>query len=225
MQPTIPNPTPPLQPPVGGEALANKPEQSLGPLKDRQGWRGFLSTFAIIIIAPLIALLLTAFVFQSYEVSGPSMETTLNDHDRLIVLKIPRTLARITGHSYIPHRGDIIVFVKHNLYEFGINQDKQLIKRVIGLPGDRVVVNNGVITIYNSQHPNGFDPDLNSIYSSAIQTTPGNVDITVPPNQLFVCGDNRTNSLDSRNFGTISANDIVGKLEVRVLPLSTARSF
>src|SRR4051812_22701390 len=78
-------------------------------------WRDILSTLLILVAAPLIALLLTAFVFQSYEVDGQSMETTLHDHDRLIVLKVPRTVSRLTNHPYIPHRGDVIIFVKHNL--------------------------------------------------------------------------------------------------------------
>src|SRR5579885_2352081 len=161
---------------------------------EREGIRSIVSTLAILIIAPLIALCLTAFVFQSYEVDGPSMETTLQNHDRLIVLKVPRTVAHITGHAYIPHRGDIIVFNKNDLYDFGGNQEKQLIKRVIGLPGDRVVVQDGILTIYNKDNPNGFQPDKIYPYGKVIVTTPGSMDITIPPGQIFVCGDNRVNS-------------------------------
>ncbi len=170
--------------------------------------------------------MLTAFVFQSYEVDGPSMETTLQNRDRLIVWKVPRTLARITNRAYIPHRDDVIVFVKHGLYEAGSEQEKQLIKRVIGLPGDRVVVQDGHIKVYNSEHPDGYNPDLDHDFSQNISSiTTGNVDMVVPEGQVFVCGDNRTNSLDSRSFGTISSKDIVGKLTIRIFPINNFKSF
>ncbi|HUP26457.1 MAG TPA: signal peptidase I [Candidatus Limnocylindrales bacterium] len=189
-------------------------------------WRGVVSTIAILIAAPVLALILTAFIFQSYEVDGPSMETTLQNRDRLIVWKTPRTVARLTNHAYVPHRGDIIVFIKRGLYEAGGSQEKQLIKRVIGLPGDRVTVQEGHITIYNKEHPEGFNPDINHDFSPNIASlTTGNIDMTVPADQVFVCGDNRTNSLDSRSFGTISADDIVGKLAIRIFPLNSFKSY
>lgn len=154
------------------------------------------------------------------------METTLQNHDRLIVLKVPRTIARITGHDYIPKRGDVIVFVKSGLQVYGDAQSqKQLIKRVIGLPGDRLVVKDGIITIYNTAHPQGYNPDTSNEWGKVIKTTTGDVDVTVQPGQLFVCGDNRLNSLDSRSFGPIPAHDIVGKLLVRVFPLNKAELF
>lgn len=154
------------------------------------------------------------------------METTLENHDRLIVLKVPRTVARITSHNYIPNRGDVIVFTKHNLREYGDTQsDKQLIKRVVGLPGDRVVVKDGTLTVYNTQNPNGFNPDQTMPYGSVIQTTPGSVDTVVKDGEVFVAGDNRTNSLDSRYFGAIPSKDIVGKLLFRVFPIDQAKLF
>lgn len=197
-------------------------------VKDRrEGFKSILSTILILLAAPLIALLLTAFVFQSYEVDGPSMETTLQNHDRLIVVKTARSLARLTGHDYIPHRGDIIIFIKRGLHDDAQGRDKQLIKRVIGLPGDHVVVSDGVLTIYNKDNPEGFQPDKTYSYGSVITTTPGDVDITVPQGQVFVCGDNRPNSLDSRSIvvGLVPAKDIVGKLSVRILPFSQAQKF
>ncbi len=192
---------------------------------DKEGWRSILSTIAVLLIAPLFALFLITFVFQSYLVDGPSMETTLQDKDRLIVWKVPRTWARITGHTFIPDRGDVIVFTEPSLQDFDQKSNKQLIKRVIALPGERVVVKDGVLTVFNSEHPEGFRPDDNPAYSSVIKTTPGELDITVPENHVFVAGDNRSNSLDSRAFGPISADNIVGKLTARFLPFSEARRF
>lgn len=189
------------------------------------GWRSVLSTILIIIAAPIIAILLTAFVFQSYEVDGPSMESTLRHQDRLIVWKVPRTWARITGNPYVPNRGDIVIFVKHNLAEGSQSQDKQLIKRVIGLPGEHIIIRDGTITIKNDEHPDGYNPDTDSEWTAKASYTIGNIDVVIPEGEVFLVGDNRGNSLDSRSFGTVPADDIVGKLAVRMLPLSKVKVF
>ncbi|PID31743.1 signal peptidase I [Candidatus Saccharibacteria bacterium] len=221
---------PPLQPqdqPVYGIPSLPEPIPEPEPPK-KEGWRGMVSTILILLAAPLVALFLTAFVFQSYEVDGPSMRTTLEDKDRLIVLKLPRTWASITGHDYIPKRGDVVIFVRHagsNALVTTSTGDKQLIKRVVGLPGEHVTVKNGVLTVYNQENPGGFQPDATMPYGEVIQNTPGDVDITVPEDQVYVVGDNRTNSSDSRFFGPVPASDIVGKLVLRVFPLNTAKLF
>jgi signal peptidase I len=188
-------------------------------------FKGIASTIAILLIAPILALTITAYVFQSYEVDGPSMQTTLANHDRLIIWKGARTWSRITGHEYLPNRGDVVVFIKKGLYENDGNKEKQLIKRVIALPGERVTINGGKVTVYNTAHPDGFIPDATLPYGGVINVTEGNIDITVPAGEIFVCGDNRANSLDSRYFGSVPAKDIVGKLVLRILPLGEAKKF
>ncbi len=189
------------------------------------GWKSALSTIAILLLAPAIALFLTAFVFQSYQVDGSSMETTLQNNDRLIAWKLPHTWSKITGHAYIPNRGDIVIFNAKNLQNFDQDPNKQLIKRVIGLPGDRVVVANGVLTVYNKQHPHGFRPDVTLPYGKVIGQTNVDVDMIVPAGNVFVCGDNRGNSYDSRYFGPVNTKDIIGKLVLRLLPLNKAERF
>lgn len=190
-------------------------------------WRDAASTIGILAAALLVALFIILFVFRSYQVDGPSMQNTLQNDDKLIIWKVPRTWSDITRHDYIPNRGDIIVFNEKGLSEFGQQDSKQLIKRVIGLPGERVVVNNGAITVYNKDHPDGFDPDTTLPYgnNNAIPYTSGHIDKKLGPHQLFVCGDNRPDSLDSRTFGPINANQIVGKLALRVIPISQAKAF
>jgi signal peptidase I len=187
--------------------------------------RETLSTLGIIGAAILVAVFIIMFVFRSYQVDGPSMQSTLQNADKLIIWKVPRTWSDITGHPYIPKRGDIVVFTETGLSEFGQQDKKQLIKRVIGLPGDRVVVKDGVITIYNKENPNGFQPDKTLPYGKNIPQTSGNIDLTLGPKQLFVCGDNRPDSLDSRSFGPINANQVVGQLVVRLFPLNKAKAF
>ncbi len=190
-------------------------------------WRDFFSTVLILVAALLVALFMITFVFRSYQVDGPSMETTLMNNDKLIIWKVPRTWAYITGHPYIPKRGDIIVFNESGLARFGQQNEKQLIKRVIGLPGDTVVVANGVYTIYDKKHPQGFDPDKTLPYfkNRTIPYTSGNLTVKLGPNQLFVSGDNRPDSLDSRDFGPINASQIVGQLVLRVYPINKVSTF
>jgi signal peptidase I len=187
--------------------------------------RSILATLAIVISALIVALAIAAYVFQSYQVDGPSMESTLMNSDRLIVYKLPRTWARITDHPYIPKRGDIIVFSDSGLGNYLPGPTKQLIKRVIGLPGDHLVISNGAITIYNKQHPKGFDPDKTLPYDENLPITTGSTNIIVPKNDVFVCGDNRVDSLDSRVFGPVPVKNIIGQLVLRVLPLDKIKDF
>lgn len=223
-QPISPKPAQPVAPqqPIPPAASPSEPPKRS---PRYQGMKDVLSIAGVLISALVLAFGLITFVFQSYQVDGPSMQTTLENNDRLVVWKVPRTWARITGHAYVPHRGDVIVFNEPGLADFGQSDSKQLIKRVIGLPGDHIVVKNGAITVYNNEHPKGFQPDKTMPYGKNIPTTSGNVDVTLGNNQIFVCGDNRPNSLDSRVFGPVDLNNVVGKLLIRVLPLSDAKIF
>jgi signal peptidase I len=153
------------------------------------------------------------------------METTLQNHDRLIVYKLPRTIARLTGRQYVPKRGEIVIFSRQEDFGTGTTQSRQLIKRVIALPGERVVVKDGIITVYNQDNPEGFEPDTLASYGKVITTTAGDVDITVPDDSIYVCGDNRPQSLDSRSFGPVPLNTVVGKLSLRVYPFGSSQKF
>lgn len=202
------------------------PEPTPEPPK-KDTWRTALSTIGILVTAFFVAFLIMFFVFRSYQVEGPSMNPTLHNDDRLIIWKFPRTWARITGDTYIPNRGDVIVFAERGLTTPD-GDTKQLIKRVIGLPGDRVVVKDGEVRVYNNANPDGFEPDTSMDYGKGLTlgTNPEEeVDETVGNNEVFVMGDNRDNSLDSRTFGPINADDIVGKLVLRMFPVDKAERF
>lgn len=189
--------------------------------------REILSFVGIIGLALLFAFLITSFVFRSYEVDGPSMEPTLQNGDKLIVWKVPRTWADITGHQYVPKRGDVIVFNESNLSACGQTSSKQLIKRVIGLPGNKVVIKSGVVSIYDKRHPHGFQPDNELPYNKThfIQPSTPNETVQLNSHQLFVMGDNRPVSCDSRRFGPINTSQVIGQLVMRILPLSKAKIF
>lgn len=229
-----PEPTPAQQPVnVEPKVLSTMPTPSpITPAPKHEdkhsNLRSTLTSIFILLMAPAIALVLTLYVFQSYQVDGQSMETTLQNNDRLIVWKAARTMAQITNKQYIPNRGDVIIFNEPGLGGLEDNNgNKQLVKRVIGLPGDKVVVKDGTITVYNDEHPDGFKPDSTLAYgnNNHIPETDGEMSYTLAANQLFVCGDNRPNSLDSRVFGPITTDQVVGKLIVRILPLSKAQIF
>jgi len=203
---------------------STEPELPQEDKKSGAGIKNIISTIALFLAAPLLALVLILFVIQSYEVDGPSMQETLHNKDLLIVSKVPRTMSRITGHPYIPPRWEVIIFSRDELAGAG-ETTRQLVKRVIGLPGEKVTVQDGVVTVYNAEHPEGFNPDKDKEYYKSNTDTPGNVDVTVPDGEVFVMGDNRHNSLDSRYFGPVQSDEIVGKLGVRIFPLNKARTF
>ena len=209
------------------DTIPHEPDPGHGHHKNRhaskppkEGWRSIVSTILILLAAPFIAVILTAFVFQSYEVEGPSMESTLQNGDRLIVWKLGKTWDRLTRQTYVPKRGDIVIFHRPANAGVATEGDKQLIKRVVALPGERVLVRNNVLTVFNDEHPDGFQPDTAGGYELDSEITAGEVDTIVPEGHIFVCGDNRNNSLDSRNFGSVPTSLVVGNLSLRLYPFN-----
>jgi signal peptidase I len=184
---------------------------------------------AVFIAAVIIGTaIINAFVFRSYHVVGPSMETTMYTGDRLIVDRLPVTWANLMGKSYVPDRGAIIVF-KNPHFTRGI-EDEYVVKRVIGLPGERVTIKDGHYVVYNDDNPDGFNPDEFNKGEPGSPTS-GSADVVVPEGQIFVSGDHRQGnySYDSRNgangMGTIPLYDVVGPVSWRIFPFNKIRSF
>lgn len=188
-----------------------------------------LINFGVLVIAVLIGtLLLNTYVFRSFSVSGHSMDNTLSDGDRLIINRIPVTIAQIHNKNYLPNRGQIIVFT-NPVYTPG-SADRYIVKRVIAFPGERVVVKDGVLTVYNNDHPDGFQPDKTTRKNNVGPKSPTSHDgdWTVPDGSVFVSGDNRVgdNSFDSRSgLGFIPTYDIIGPVVLRIFPLTKVDSF
>lgn len=188
-----------------------------------------LINFGILVIAVLIGtLLLNTYVFRSFSVSGHSMDNTLSDGDRLIINRIPVTIAQIHNKNYLPNRGQIIVFT-NPVYTPG-SADRYIVKRVIAFPGERVVIKDGVLTVYNNNHPDGFQPDKTTRKNNVGPKSPTSHDgdWTVPDGSVFVSGDNRVgdNSFDSRSgLGFIPTYDIIGPVVLRIFPLTKVDSF
>jgi signal peptidase I len=183
-------------------------------------------SISIFIIAVLIGtLLINTYIFRSFSVIGPSMETTLYTNDRLVVNRLPVTLAQLQNKTYIPERGQVIVF-KNPSYSTGLG-DEYIVKRVIAFAGERVVLKDGHYLVYNSQFPDGFNPD-DANHGEPGSPTSGSVDTVVPQDELFVSGDHRQGnfSLDSRNgLGTIPYYDVVGPVSLRIFPFDKIRTF
>ena len=170
------------------------------------------------------------YVFRSFSVEGRSMQQTLQPGDRLIVDRLPVAWNMAQGKTYIPDRGQIIVF-KNPRYSLS-QSEEYIVKRVIAFAGERVVLKDGHYTVYNTDHPDGFNPD-NANKGEPGTPTAGSVDVTVPDDDIFVSGDHRQldengtpYSLDSRNgLGYIPLNDIIGPVGLRIYPFQAMRTF
>lgn len=167
-----------------------------------------------IISVPLIAFLMTVFIFHFYRIDGPSMEDTLRQNDRVIIEKLGKTWAGIKGEQYVPKRYDVVVFTRA-----GEVSEEDVIKRVVALPGERIVVLNNDVRVYNANHPEGILVDHMAPAEALIDdVTAGYIDLVLKPGEIFVLGDNRDASYDSRNFGPIQADSIIGTLTTRLYP-------
>lgn len=154
-----------------------------------------------IIIAVVLTFFLITFVAESFVVNGHSMEPTLHDGERVIVNKLVYRFRQ-------PRRGEIVVF------RYPKDPAKDFIKRVVAVPGDTVEMRRGKLFL------NGQPVDE----SYAVGFGYGNFsEKVVPPGHYFVLGDNRSNSEDSRMFGFVAANQIIGKAALLFWPLSRAR--
>jgi signal peptidase I len=166
-----------------------------------------LWVISIVVIVKLVQI----FLVQPFIVDGGSMLPTFHNKEFLLVDKLSYRL-------HEAHRGDIAIF---RLYEGGTNpySGKHLIKRVIGLPGERVAVRNGVTTIYNKEHPEGFTLDESYVTYKDLEK---DVDVTLDDHHYFMMGDNRAQSYDSRDWGPLDAANLRGQVLFRIYPFDTA---
>lgn len=158
------------------------------------------------IVAIGLALVVRFFIAAPYIVSGSSMEPTFFNFHYLII-------DRVSYHFGEPQRGDVIVF------DLPQDTSRALIKRVIGLPGETVILKDTAVTIVNAAHPEGFtlsEPYLDPKDLGGAD----NMTVTLAKDQFFVLGDNRRVSADSRIWGTLPREDIVGRVFLRLYPVT-----
>ena len=154
-----------------------------------------------------LALFIRFFIAAPYVVSGASMDPSFDDWHYLIIDRVTYDLSE-------PQRGDVIVF---DLPQEG---GRSLIKRVIGLPRETVVLEGQRVIIVNDEHPDGFALEEPYLDPKNLGGN-NNMRITLEAGEYFVLGDNRRVSADSRVWGTLPREAIVGRAFVRLYPLNT----
>jgi signal peptidase I len=168
--------------------------------------RTVLEWVAVIGGGIVIALVVEAFLVQAFWIPSASMVPTLEDGDRVLVNKLAYRVHDV-------HRGDVVVFERPPNSSNGEDSEiKDLIKRVVGLEGDTIETRDGRLYVNRELIDEPYlEPGTRTDMSAAI---------TVPDDHVFVMGDNRTDSADSRVFGPIDEDTIVGRAFVKVLPLT-----
>lgn len=163
----------------------------------------------ILVVAILAAILIKTFLFQAFRIPSASMVPTLKNKDRVLVNKV-------SYHMHDVHRGDIIVFKRPPAEQGGDPLIKDLIKRVIGRPGETVDIADGHVLV------DGRVLNEPYLHNDVVTATVGTVALPLKlgPDEYWVMGDNRTDSKDSRFFGAISRKLVVGRAFVRVWPFS-----
>jgi signal peptidase I len=169
----------------------------------------FLEVIQIMVISALIIIPIRYFIIQPFYVKGASMEPSFYASEYLII-------DELSLHFRTPVRGEVIVF------RYPEDLTQHFIKRVIGMPGEEVVINNGEVTIINEDYPNGFIIEEDYLKE---ESTRGKIHVVLGSEEYYVMGDNRDHSLDSRNFGPVEEDHIVGRVWVRGLPVSRFTVF
>lgn len=175
-------------------------------------WRFSAELIKTALIVSVLAYVIRVFVLQPFIVDGASMAPTFHTNDYLMVDKL----------SYRLHpaaRGDIVVFK----YPLDTSPNPvNYVKRIIGLPGERVRIEDGKVYIVNKDNPDGFlldEPYINADALTTLQSGAAKAEFVVEENQYFVMGDNRPASSDSRQWGVLPKKDMIGRVVLQAFPL------
>jgi len=204
--PTLPDEAPPDEPTSPDKPRGKKPP-----------WRVALEWLILIAIALGIAFLIKSFLFQAFYIPSESMKPTLNVGDRVLVNKLSYDLHDV-------NRGDIVVFEAPQSAQSGGIED--LVKRVVGLPGETVTADDDGTVVVDGRRlkepylPAGTVTRFSDVPPGCGAPDDGQPGCVVPEDSLLVLGDNRQFSKDSRVFGPIAEDSIVGRVFVRIWPLS-----
>lgn len=168
-------------------------------------------TAKIVIISLVVIIGIRTYVMQPFFVSGSSMEPNFHDGDYLIVDELSYEIGE-------PKRGDVIIF------KYPKNPSEYFIKRIIGLPGEKIEISNNTIRIFNNERPEGFVVSEGKYIPETTVTT-GNYIAELKNDEYYVLGDNRIASADSRWWGVLARHYIVGKALIRAWPYNDLSVF
>lgn len=187
-------------------------QKPVHPKASQDFWRFGAELIRTAIIVSVLAYGIRAFLIQPFVVEGSSMAPRFQTNDFLIVDKLSYRL-------HTPSRGDIIVF------KYPYDLQTNYVKRIIGLPGETVKIEDGKVEVINKNNPNGFiltEPYLSVGNTTQILPTSTQNEYTVPEGKYFVLGDNRHASSDSREWGFLPKEDVIGRVFVQAFPFNRA---
>ncbi len=171
-----------------------------------------LELVKVTVISAMVIICVRWFLFQPFYVKGESMEPNFFDGEYLIIYQLPYRFPDRFHKFSEADRGTPLIIHPPN------EPDQFYIKRLIGLPGERIVIDNGGINIFNSSHSGGFKL-VEDYLPAAAETLSGSYnDIQLGLDEVFVLGDNRVRSLDSRRFGPIPKKNVIGEPILRGWP-------
>ncbi|HEX3946197.1 MAG TPA: signal peptidase I [Acidimicrobiales bacterium] len=184
------------------------------PAPHRRSKRWLVEWGVVVVVAVVLAVVVRGFLLQTYYVPSTSMYPTLKPGDRIVVEKVTHSI----------HSGDIVVFARPPAEsgKCGGGPVPDLVKRVIGLPGDTVEVRNDKVYLDGKVLP---EPWLPAETSNSNPLTTDYGPYKVPAGDYFMMGDNRTSSCDSRTWGPVEGSTIVGKVVMVAWPLSRFHFF
>ncbi|MBI4021815.1 MAG: signal peptidase I [Candidatus Andersenbacteria bacterium] len=165
----------------------------------------FWELIKVFLLAMAIIVPIRYFLVQPFFVRGASMEPNFLDGEYLVVDELSYRLRE-------PRRGEVIVF------QFPNNPSQFFIKRIVGLPGEHVIIEDNQILIKSERYPSGVVLD-EAQYLPTDNPTRGSVSVTLGENEYFVLGDNRSASSDSRAWGALGDDDIIGRAWIRAFPV------
>lgn len=194
---------------IGSTITAMNPEISNQKIPKKENFVKEIVKFTLIALAIVIPI--RAYVAQPFIVSGASMDPTFETGQYLIV-------DQLSYHFEAPKRGEVIIF------RYPRDPETFFIKRIIGLPGETISLNNGKVTIINQEHPEGLAID-EAAYITKEHKTSDTFTLTLGIDEYFVMGDNRPQSSDSRAWGPLEEKYIVGRPFVRLLPFTKVSVF
>jgi signal peptidase I len=192
------------------------------------GMGGFmLEIIKIVFLAFLIFVPVRFFLFQPFFVQGSSMEPNFENNEYLVIRELGYKKIAIGKESN--RIVDIAPFKNlerqwPTVFRYPKDPSKFFIKRVIGLPGEKIEISNNKVIIFNKDNPNGFFLDESAYLGSDVKTA-GDLILNLKDDEYFVMGDNRMFSSDSRYWGPIKVDDIVGKVILRAWPLNKIGIF